>query len=216
MLAHRIPHASAPTAARRHAAVGAGLVAACHSRPFPAAARWPAVYESRRKASAAAGGGGPPGTPPGPSSSNRGSRGRAVFALCPHPPVPPSFTVGAHLQLRLVPPAPAAYLPPLFACIRAGKELNARRSPKQAEAAVASTSAPAPAPPSGGSSRGEKFRAIKAREAASKAVKQVGGAACGGALCACGWLHGLQGVRRQSGAAKQVGLTCRYGCGCLG
>lgn len=114
---------------------------------------------------------------------------------------------------------PAAYLPLFaYACIRAGKELNARRSPKQAEAAVASTSAPAsaPAPPSGGSSRGEKFRAIKAREAASRAVKQVGGAACGGASCACGWLHGLQGVRRQSGAAKQVGFTCRYGCGCLG
>ncbi|KAI7837771.1 hypothetical protein COHA_008401 [Chlorella ohadii] len=57
-----------------------------------------------------------------------------------------------------------------------GKELNARRSPRQVEAA-ASTSAPAA--PSGGSGRGEKFRAIKAREAAALAAKQAsaGGAA---------------------------------------
>ncbi len=54
--------------------------------------------------------------------------------------------------------------------LHTGKELNARRSPKQVEAA-ASTSAPAA--PSGGSGRGEKFRAIKAREAAALAAKQV-------------------------------------------
>ena len=49
----------------------------------------------------------------------------------------------------------------------AGKELNARRSSKQLEAAAA---APAAAP-SGRS--GEKFRALKAREAARKAASEV-------------------------------------------
>ena len=44
--------------------------------------------------------------------------------------------------------------------------MNARRSARQLEQAAA-----APAPAAGG--RGEKFRAIKAREAAAKAVQQV-------------------------------------------
>ncbi|KAL4428994.1 hypothetical protein ABPG77_006033 [Micractinium sp. CCAP 211/92] len=61
-----------------------------------------------------------------------------------------------------------------------GKELNARRSPKQQE----SSSAPGS---SSGSSRGEKFRAIKAREAAAKAAAQVRPARCGSvALHGCG------------------------------
>ncbi|KAI7837770.1 hypothetical protein COHA_008401 [Chlorella ohadii] len=62
-----------------------------------------------------------------------------------------------------------------------GKELNARRSPRQVEAA-ASTSAPAA--PSGGSGRGEKFRAIKAREAAALAAKQAGSSGNGAAPAA--------------------------------
>lgn len=48
--------------------------------------------------------------------------------------------------------------------LAAGKELNARRSPKQLEAAAAGGD-------TGG--RGEKFRAIKAREAAARAASQV-------------------------------------------
>lgn len=77
-------------------------------------------------------------------------------------------------------PHPCTSLAYTFA---AGKELNARRSAKQLEAAATSTSAPAPA---GGSGRGEKFRAIKAREAAARAAEQVGMLAMGAAvLCGC-------------------------------
>jgi YidC/Oxa1 family membrane protein insertase len=64
------------------------------------------------------------------------------------------------------PPLVLAVLSPVCAA-RAitGKELNARRSPKQLEAAAAGGDA------AGG--RGEKFRAIKAREAAARAASQV-------------------------------------------
>ncbi len=51
----------------------------------------------------------------------------------------------------------------------AGKDINARRSskPKQLEAEAPARSS------GGGGSRGEKFRAIRAREAASRAASQV-------------------------------------------
>ncbi|PRW39360.1 ALBINO3 chloroplastic isoform B [Chlorella sorokiniana] len=66
-----------------------------------------------------------------------------------------------------------------------GKELNARRSSKQVEAAAApAPSTSAPAQPSGGSGRGEKFRAIKAREAAARAAKQAGSSGNGAAPAA--------------------------------
>ncbi|EFN53953.1 hypothetical protein CHLNCDRAFT_25162, partial [Chlorella variabilis] len=59
-----------------------------------------------------------------------------------------------------------------------GKELNARRSAKQLEAPVAAPSGGGGGG-GGGGSRGEKFRAIKAREAVARASEQVGRASRG-------------------------------------
>jgi YidC/Oxa1 family membrane protein insertase len=86
------------------------------------------------------------------------------------------------LCLRGWPPARAAILltwPPPSLLLRAGKELSSRRSPKQLNSGSESDSErPSPAASSrGGDSRGEKFRAIKAREAARKASAQAGGPA---------------------------------------
>lgn len=140
--------------------------------------------------------------------------------LCPPPPV--QHWQGAKREAQsCCQPCVAPFSPPR--CLSAlpcspggtGKELNARRSAKQVEAAAApAPSTSAPAAPS--SDRGEKFRAIKAREAAARAAKQVG---AGCRLCialllllpSCGlhlphW-HALFGWHRGSSAA--VGATLR-------
>lgn len=92
-----------------------------------------------------------------------------------------------------------------------GKELNARRSAKQVEAAAAPTpSTSAPAAPSSG--RGEKFRAIKAREAAARAANQVG---AGCRLCIALLLFAKLWVYLPS-LAQLVWLASRFERRCWG
>lgn len=95
---------------------------------------------------------------------------RGVCCACPL-----ARCIGMAVCRPILAPLPAGYTRLLTCCrpfptssLLAGKELNARRSPKQLDTAASS---PAAAGASGRS--GEKFRALKAREAAKKAAAEV-------------------------------------------